>query len=226
MTLPIVTIRPEPGASFTVATGDEEGLEVAAFPLFAVRPLPWQAPDPETVDGLLLGSANAIRHGGPELERVRALPAWCVGQATAAAARDAGFRIAAIGTGGLQQVLDGLAGQRLRLLRLSGAERVPLAAPEGVAIAESTVYETRAMPLPNALEATLRDGALVLLHSAAAARHLASEVDRLEIARGRIALAALGPRIADAAGTGWHAIRSAEMPSDEALLSLARLMCQ
>ena len=48
----------------------------------------------------MLTSANAIRHGGAGLERLRSLPVHAVGEATAAAAREAGFAVAGIGEGG------------------------------------------------------------------------------------------------------------------------------
>jgi uroporphyrinogen-III synthase len=52
-------------------------------------------------------------------------------------------------------------------------------------------------------------GVAVVLHSAAAAAHLAGEMDRLELPREKLHLIALGPRIAQAAGTGWAAIHTA-----------------
>ena len=79
--------------------------------------------------------------------------------------------------------------------------------------------------MPDGLAEMLSQGALVLLHSAIAAEHLASEVDRLGIARESVLLAALGPRIASAAGEGWQRVESAPQPSDAALLALARDMC-
>ena len=122
-------------------------------------------------------------------------------------------------------MLDGLAGQRLTLLRVAGAEHVPLVPPPGVAILLRVAYETVALPLPAAFAARLRQGGVVLLHSAAAARHLAAECDRLGIPRAGLALAALGPRIAGAAGEGWRECRAAAAPREAELLALAGDMC-
>jgi uroporphyrinogen-III synthase len=141
------------------------------------------------------------------------------------AARQSGFGIARIGEGRLQPLLDGLAGKSLRLLRLAGRERVPVSPPAGVSIETVTAYESTALPLPDRAAGILRGGALVLLHSGVAAGHFASECDRLSIQRGDIRLAAFGPRIAEAAGTGWAALRSAAEPNEGALLALAREMC-
>jgi uroporphyrinogen-III synthase len=220
----VIAIRPEPGSSATVEAARAAGLAVAAFPLFEIRPLPWDAPAATSFDALLIGSANAVRHGGPGLEALRTLPVYAVGDATAAAAKAAGFTVAATGRGDLQSLLDTLAGP-LRLLRVTGAEHVPLTPTAGIAIETRVAYESLPLPLPDALAAKLGAGALVLLHSAAAARHFAGECDRTGMARSATSLAALGPRIAAAAGDGWREVRSASEPSEAALLALARDMC-
>ena len=219
----IVTVRPEPGATATRALGEQTGLDIACHPLFEIRPCEWFC-SVEDVDAILLGSANAIRHGGPGLAELQTRSVHCVGEMTAFAAREAGFTIASTGSGGLQNVLDEIAGP-IRLLRLAGADHVPLQASEGVEIETCIVYESVAQDMPDGLAEMLRQGALVLLHSAIAAEHLASEVDRLDIARESVSLAALGPRIASAAGEGWQRVESAPQPSDAALLALARDMC-
>lgn len=224
MNLPVIVLRPEPGCAATVAAARAAGLEAHGHPLFAVRALAWQAPDRDGVDGLLLGSANAPRHAGPALERYRGKRAWCVGEATAEAARAAGFIVAATGSGGLQPVLDAI--PPARLLRLCGTERVALTPPPGVSLTERVVYETLALPIDPALAVRLARGAVVLLHSAAAATHFAHEVARLGIDRTALHLAALGPRIAQAAGSGWGSIATATQADAAALLALARDLCQ
>jgi uroporphyrinogen-III synthase len=80
--------------------------------------------------------------------------------------------------------------------------------------------------LPEVLVEALRRPAVVALHSAEAARHLAREVDRLGLARGQIALAAMGQRVAAAAGPGWARVAVAASPDDAALLAQARALCQ
>ena len=222
---PVLVIRPEPGCTATVEQGRSLGLATEACPLFEIRPLAWQAPSPEAVDALLLGSANAVRHAGPQLAAFGGKPVLAVGETTAAAAEAAGFAIAATGRGGLEALLDAAASPPLRLLRLAGAEHVPVTSPAGVEIETRAVYEAVPLPLPEEATERLREGALVLLHSAAAARHFAGECLRLDVARDRIALAALGPRIAAAAGAGWAQVRAAAEPREAALLALARDMC-
>jgi uroporphyrinogen-III synthase len=224
VTLPLVVIRPEPGLSATAAEAEKRGLSAICTPLFTIESSAWNAPDPNAIDGLLIGSANAIRHGGA-LGAFCAKPVYAVGETTAQAARDAGFAVAATGNGGLQPLVDTLAGQRVTLLRLAGEEHVPLTPPDGMELVTRVVYSSIPNAVPGDLATTLQAGAVVLLHSAAAARHFAAECDRLGLDRARIALAALGPRIADAAGTGWRMAEAAAQPSDAALLALAGRMC-
>ncbi|MEN7535731.1 uroporphyrinogen-III synthase [Aurantiacibacter flavus] len=218
----LIVIRPEPGATSTAAAARERGLDVDVFPLSEARRVEWITPDPEDFDALLIGSANVFRLGGAWMETFRKLPVHAVGQTTAEAARAAGFRVDFVGEGGLQSILDAQAGQAMRYLRLGGAERVAVEPAPGTVIEARTVYEIVHLPMPQALADILRKGAaLVLLHSAGAARHFSAECERLGIARSGIGLACLGPRIAEAAGEGWASIASAPQPGDAALLALA-----
>ena len=220
----VLTIRPEPGCTTTVEAGRAAGLPIEGHALFEIRPLPWDAPSPDGIDALLIGSANALRYGGTALEAFRDKPVYAVGGATGAAAEAAGFVVGACGAGVLQALVDTL-DTPLRLLRVTGAEHVPLTPPAGIAVTTRIAYESMALPLPGALAERLGEGALVLLHSAAAARHFAGECDRHGVPRKAVRLAALGPRIAAAAGEGWVEVHCATEPSDEALLALARQMC-
>ena len=239
MSLPVIIIRPEPGCAATVAGARALALEAHGFPLFAVRPLAWDAPDPATVDALLIGSANAPRHAGANLSLYAGKPAYVVGEATGEAAQAAGLIIAASGEGGLASLMSAIAPQHRRLLRLSGRERVDLVPPSDIAITERVVYASEPQPLPAALARLLSTHALprclVAVHSAEAARHFAAECDRLGLDRGRIHLVTLGPRIAATAqasaddGRGnrdWAGISTAEQPRDAALLALCRRVCQ
>ncbi len=223
--IPVLVLRPEPGCSATVTAAQALGLGARAAPLFAVEPRDWTLPYPGDFDSLLVGSANAFRHGGGQLEALRGLQVHAVGEATAEAARAAGFAIAKCGSGGLQGVLDEVpAGTRL--LRLAGEERIELAAPAGVTVSEVVVYASLPLALDPAVLPLFEHGGLVLLHSAEAARHFASECARLSVERSVVALATIGPRVTAAVGDGWREVETADQPSDAALLALARRMCQ
>ena len=223
--IPILTIRPQPGASHSVAAGKARGLEIIAYPLSLVQQIDWTGPDPAEVDALLVGSANAFRHGGPQLARYRDKPAYVVGPATAKAATSRGFRVQMAGEGGLQVLLDSVTHRPVRLLRLAGQRHVDITAPEGVALTTVEIYAMQDLPMPAAMAEQLRTGATVLLHSAGAAEHFRAQclVHGLDLSR--IRLAALGPRIADAAGDGWGQVRWPDAPDSGALLDLAADMC-
>ncbi|GMM92744.1 hypothetical protein MTsN3n11_10460 [Qipengyuania sp. MTN3-11] len=214
-------LRPEPGWSASAARAREMGLEVAGAPLVAIEAVDWRMPEGE-FDGLLAGSANVFRCGGDTLERLRHLPAHCVGKATASAALAAGFEVAFTGTEGLQAALDAIA-PPARMLRLTGEERVALSPPEGVAIVEITAYRSRRLPMAVDL---LPPRAVIACHSGTAAAHFAHEVDRLSRDRTAYVLCALSARVAREAGAGWQSIHIADSPDDAALLALAGRLCQ
>lgn len=218
--------RPEPGWSRTADAARGLGLNVAGEPIFAVAPTAWTAPPAADFDALLAGSANVFRHGGGGLRSLINLPVHAVGRTTADAARAIGFAVEQVGKGGLQSVLDGLAGRNLRLLRLGGEVRVPLSPPPDAAMEERAVYRSIPAQLHSVTAEALRKGGVVMLHSGEAARHFGAECDRLEIDRGGLRLAVLAPRIAEYAGTGWASVDLAAVPSDTHLLALARSLCQ
>jgi len=220
-----LALRPEPGLSATLARARALGLAIIGHALSEIRSVAWDCPDPAAFDGLLIGSANAFVHGGAHLARLTGKPVYAVGEATAVAARAAGFNVAMVGNGGLQAVVDAMAGS-CHLLRIAGEEHVPLTPPAGVTFDTVIAYRSIGLPL-DPVAALLASGeALVLLHSAATARALGEECDRLGLLRGRLVLAALGPRIAAAAGTGWAALHIASRPDEAALLEMASHLCQ
>ncbi|MEN9932702.1 MAG: hypothetical protein RIS17_1275 [Pseudomonadota bacterium] len=227
MAVPLVIIRPEPGCSASVNKARKmHGVEVHGFPLFEVVARSWEAVPPEKYDALLIGSAMVLRHGGPGLSALKALPVYAVGDVTADAARDAGFTVVATGTTNLQTLLGELAPDHRRLLRLAGEERVTVNLPKGVTMDERVVYASLPRPMSAEMIARLHEPAIVTLHSAEAARHLAAECVRHGIRRASLRLAALSSRIAAAAGDGWGEVASVPYPDDTALLALARQMCQ
>jgi uroporphyrinogen-III synthase len=182
--------------------------------LFKVESIAWDPPEPYGFDGLLLTSANAVRHGGDGLALMRALPVYAVGSTTAAAASEADFEVVDSGDVGVNELLAAL--PRLRLLHLCGEHRkAPSARQDIVAVPVYRSKERRRVDLSAAR------GAVALIHSPRAARRFAELVSD----RASISIAAISPAAADAAGTGWASIESAEAPSDEALLALAARLC-
>jgi uroporphyrinogen-III synthase len=188
------------------------GLEVRLVPLFTIVPVGWTAPDPSEFDALVLTSANAVRYGGEELDRLKALPVHAVGEATAAAAREAGFAIASVGKGGGGDLRPPDAH---RLLHLTGHNHVHLDADLTIPI-----YDARQIDTP--AELNRLDGCVVAVHSPRAGRRLAE----LIADRSRIAVAAISEAAALACGAGWEVMAAAPQPTDDALLALAARLCE
>lgn len=212
----VLVLRPEPGASATVERAREHGLDAVAVPLFEVEPVQWEAPDPAAFDALLLTSANAVRHGGPGLQRLRELPAYAVGAATADSAREAGFTIAAVGDEGLDGLLASVPAD-VRLLHLCGEDRRAPDAPRQQ-ITSVVVYRATAVPDPGLGD----EGSVALVHSPRAGRRLSELV---AANRSTIVIAAISPAAAEAVGEGWECVEVAAQPSDDALLALAARLC-
>ncbi len=224
---PLIFIRPQPSSDASVEAAKALGLDAHAFPMFTIRPLSWEAPDRDSFDALLLSSVNTLRYGGAALSSYTGMPAYAVGAKTAQAAREAGFEVVASGTGGLQNVLTLLDPAHTRLLRLTGAARVQVDLPEGVTLTERVVYSSDPLPMPDTLAELLgHESCVVALHSAEAAHHFRSECERLGLNLSNIALVTIGPRVAMAANGGWLDIRTADRPDDDALLALARVICE
>ena len=217
----LVILRPEPGASRSVERARAMGVDATAMPLFRIEPVEWRAPEPGRFNGLLLTSANALRHGGEQLASVRALPAYAVGTATAEAARAAGFDLAASGEAGVERLLGSLE-PRLRLLHLCGEHRrEPGAAAQQI----TAVPVYRAVPLPPPDGLREIDGCVVAVHSPRAAARLAELADDAGLDRASIGIAAISAEAARAAGRGWQCVEAAERPDDGALLALAARLC-
>lgn len=225
MSLNCLALRPEPGLAATLEKARAMGLVITGHALSAIGPVAWDCPDPARIDGLLVGSANVFLHGGPHLARLTDKPVYAVGEATAEAARAAGFSVAAAGAGFLQGLVDSIAAP-CHLLRIAGEEHVPITAPAGVTFDTVIAYRNCMLPLDPVGPLLAGGTGLALLHSAATARHFAAECDRLELAREGITLAALGPRIAAAAGAGWGAVHIAPRPDETALLEMVFDLCQ
>lgn len=211
---PLFVLRPEPGNSVTAARARALGLMVVQCPLFAVEPVRWTAPDPASFDLLLLTSANALRHGGPALAALKSLAVAAVGAATAEAAREAGFRVAHVGSGGVAVLLAGIDRQS-RLLHLAGADRRLAASQHHI----ETVTVYRAMPV-RAL--TLPKAGVALVHSSRAGARLAALVSD----RASVSIVATSETAALACEAGWAELGWADRPEDGALLALAAPLCK
>jgi uroporphyrinogen-III synthase len=211
----VVVLRPKPGASETVKRARELGLEPVSVPLFEVEAVEWTMPD-GAFDGVLLTSANAVRQAGEQLQKLRALPAYTVGEATAEAARDAGFDVAATGYDGVERLLGSI-DPGLRLIHLCGEDRksAPDARQE---IEPVAVYRSRAIQAPALGDV---NGSVALVHSPRAGSRLGELVKD----KASIAVVAISKAAANAVGEGWEVVTAADKPTDDAVLALAAELC-
>lgn len=217
--LPLVILRPEPGASDTAARAREAGLDVRSIPLFAAGPINWTVPDPSGFDALLLTSANAPRFAGAGLAQLASLRVWCVGAATAAAATASGLTVRHVGTGGAQALIETAAAAGVRhCVWLAGKERTAIEPPPSLTLSTITVYHARALPVS---AAQLSGPAVVLLHSKRAARRLAS----LAPDPGSLILVTISEAVAAAAGDGWARVSIAPSPDDGEMVAMAAKLC-
>ena len=212
----VLVLRPMPGNVETVARLAAAGMAPTPVPLFAVEAMAWKAPPAPSFEALLVTSANAVREAGKGLEPLAGLPLWCVGDATAAAARSAGLNVVRVGSGGVATLLSGTTE---RLLWLCGEERSAVPPDAEDRITAIPVYRTRRLPFPQQL---LAEPSIVLLHSGRAARRLAE----LASDRAHIAIVAISASVAEAAGDGWHSIAIAERPDDAEMVAIAAKLCQ
>ncbi|WP_404335831.1 uroporphyrinogen-III synthase [Sphingomonas sp. MMS12-HWE2-04] len=210
----IVVLRPEPGNRATAAAIEARGRRAIRLPLFEIRAVSWQAPDPSRFDALLLTSANAVRHAGAQLGAFAPLPVHAVGEVTAQAARRAGLDVVAAGNSGVESLLA--AGRFTRALHLAGRDRT--LAPGGPIAEIHTVYASEALPIPPEALLQLEDG-IALVQSARAGARLA-ELLAPEV-RITIRIVAVSQAAARACGEAWERIHVSARPSAEAMIEAA-----
>lgn len=218
----LLLLRPQPGADASAERARAAGFDPIIAPLFAIEPVDWAMPD-GAFDAIMITSANAIRHGGPQFSALTDLPVLAVGQASAKAACEAGFRVARIGQSNAAALFAEAKVVGFRaLLWLTGEDHVAIAADPETNVTAVTVYRARPIDPGAGFADHLGPDCIVALHSPRAARHFAAYCDAAAINRATVTVAALSPAVADAAGIGWRHIAVADAPNDAALLSAAQ----
>jgi len=229
----VLVLRPEPGASATAEALRARGHEVVIFPIGEVVPLALHDVDASRLTAVAATSANGVRHAPASLiAELRDLPFFAVGEATASAARTAGFRRIRVADGD-GQALARLVLQNLgagdRLLYLCGHVRRPefeqaCANAVGVVVAET--YDMRYPDRGDAFRAMIRDGHpdIVMVHSFEAGRAFASLVEPFpDIIAGLEAVAISQRAAKPLSDLGIRAV-AADRPDEAAMLAaLARL---
>jgi uroporphyrinogen-III synthase len=211
--------RAEPGASRTADKLRALGHEPVVAPLLEVHALPGPI-DLDGVAALAFTSSNGVR-AFAERSQERALPAFTVGDATAAAARKAGFHEVASASGDLDALADLIAAHAARLngTVLAPGPREPAGdlpralAAQGVTARALALYETLPVFPPRGMGPV----DAVLIHSPKAAERLAVVMgEKTGPAAYCISAAAAAPL----AGRPFARVEWAARPDEDSLFAL------
>ena len=232
----ILITRPELEAQRFAAQLDGHGIASVIAPLMSIEPVESPLPPLAAVQALIFTSANGVRAFSARETR-RDLPAYAVGEATAAAARDAGFANA-ISAGGDAEGLAALLADRIDpakgpLLHIAGADQAGdlpgVLRARGYELQQAVLYRAVAAPeLPALARAAIESGGVsgVALFSP---RSAAIFADRAAAAGLGANLASLDAyclsRAVAAALEGkatFRAVRVAARPHAEALIAAIR----
>ncbi len=216
--------RAPPGAEATAERLRALGHDPVTAPLLRVRPFADAALDLTGMGALAFTSAHGVA-AFAALSPDRRRPVYAVGEATAAAARAAGFQDVVAGEGDVAALARRIAAAKPSL---SGAVLHPGAAEPagdlagalaaaGVPARAVVVYATEAAEVLPALGSPAPEA--VLVHSPKAARALASLVPS-NLAAGMTAFALSAACAAPLAGAGFRAVRIAAAPTEAEMLGL------
>jgi uroporphyrinogen-III synthase len=221
--LRVAITRAQPEAEKTATRVRERGAEAVLAPLLTIEPRPFDI-NITGAQALLFTSSNGV-HGFAAQTSERDVPAFAVGESTAAAARSAGFHHVSAADGDVvalahlaQAELDPHAGM---LVHVSGrhvaGDLVHMLRGAGFHVERRVAYEAvAATTLPAAFNTPLD---IVLFHSARAAEIFiqfgAPDASSLRAACFSQAVAKA------AAGAPWAALTVAKAPREEALMDAA-----
>ncbi len=215
MTASVWVTRARPGAEATAQRVHDVGLRPFVSPLLEVADRPVGA-DLAGVAALAFTSANAVRAFEVDPAH-RSLPVFAVGDATARAAREAGFSNVHVGAGDVAALAETIASACLAGVVLhpraaqTAHDLVAILAQEGVSARDLVVYRTDVAALGGADLDAARACDFVLLQSAKAARALR----HLDIRGPRPVCQSVA--IADALGD--PRARVASLPNEDALIA-------
>lgn len=230
----ILVTRPEQDAEATAAKLRDRGFSPILAPLMSVDIAAGPALDLDGSRGLLMTSANGVRaFAERQAGALPDLPVFCVGDATARAARAAGLNNVASAGGDVDDlarlVMESLPPGEGPLLHVAGTkvagDLAGMLAAGGYAYRREVIYEARAAEvLPDAAAVALRTGAAtgVLLHSPRSAALFDALVTNagLRDVCGRLTAYCLSANVAAKAGAPWAAVRVAARPTEDDLLDL------
>lgn len=212
--------RAQPGAARTAARLTALGFEPVVAPLLAIRSLAdalKTAPDFATVAALAFTSPNGVAAFAALTPALRDRPVFAVGDATAEAARDAGFTDARSAAGDIHALAALISATPLSGLILAPGAREPA----GDLPALLPDRDIQRLPVYAAEEtdaAVPADFDAVLLHSPRAARALAALLPP-EAAKNRLAVCISAAARASLAAFSFAEIRTADAPDENSVLT-------
>ncbi|ACV75784.1 MAG: uroporphyrinogen-III synthase [Zymomonas mobilis] len=224
----LLILRPEPGATATAKRAEKVGWQVIKTPLATAISIPWSINESLSFDAVMVTSAQAIYHGGSELDKLKDYPLYVVGKATEAAARQAGFQHIVTAEGNGASVLCCLErDKRMRILRLCG-EIYKDYDYKNFSLKENTQFFIKILyrmqniaSLPIEACQALVENAIVLLHSSRFAEQFRLLLAKTDINPDRVQIAVISPAVAEQIGKEWRAMAIAEYPDDTSLLKAA-----
>ena len=207
-----------------------EGIDCLVWPLTRIVPTAGALEIPEGTGGLLFTSANGVR-AFAALEPRRDLPALCVGDATAEAAREAGFADVRSADGDAQALAElarrsGIAAFLHPRGRDAAGDLAGWLRESGRQVAEAVLYEAaEGEAPPPAVAEALAAGALnlVTVWSRRGAAILGRRLAALEARLGNTDLLAISAAAAEPlAGAGFRRRVVAARPGGPAMLAAIR----
>ncbi|MGE4219757.1 MAG: uroporphyrinogen-III synthase, partial [Alphaproteobacteria bacterium] len=228
----VIVTRPRPDAEALIKALEERGIDTVAAPLLDILPEDGPAPDLGGVQALLFTSANGVRAFAAR-SAIRIHPVLAVGDATAAAARAAGFADVKSAGGNV----DDLARLAIRqfdpnsgdLLHVAGTDvagdLAGALSAAGFSMRRAVLYSARAaatLPEPAALALRTGRADAILFFSPRTAGSfvtLARDAGLGDACR-RLGAVCLSDAVAAAAqGLPWREVAVAEAPTQAALLA-------
>lgn len=224
----VLITRPDPDGAALAAVLAARGWRPVACPL--LRFVPLSVPiDATGAAALVFTSANAVR-AAPSDAALRALPVWAVGEATAQAARAAGFRTVRAGPSDAAALAAAILADPpppgARLLHLRGrhgtAGLAQALATGGLRLTEFPIYRmdaAEALPSEAVQALSARSLCAVPVYSPRTGRVLtALTLGRFDL--GGVTAVAISPAAAaPLAGAGFAAVRTAAKPDGKAMLA-------
>ncbi|HEU0071414.1 MAG TPA: uroporphyrinogen-III synthase [Alphaproteobacteria bacterium] len=235
----ILVTRPRADAEELAKLLAARGHEALIEPLLDIATLPGDAVTADGVQALVFTSANGVRalieRNGGDISALRALPVYTVGDATARAARDAGFADVVSASGDVNSLAE-LIIARVRpdigpLLHVSGSDVAGDLAGQltekGFTLTRAALYQaTKADSLSAEAVEALKRGEVkaALFYSPRTASAFAALAGDIAPALGRATAICLSPAVAEAVedlpgAASWRDILTAAEPTQDALLA-------